>query len=137
MNINNMKGEKVTGDKLEFIFNRQMELLKKYLDIEEKNGLVHTKDVPVNLDSFQGQARLKDFAWRITEELGEGMNCLKNKPWKQTFVPTDGEHFKEELIDAFHFFVELLISTGIGADELVNYYSRKSQVNKFRIDSNY
>lgn len=137
MNVNDANDEKVTGDKFDAIFKRQLELMEKYHDIERKNGLLQTEELPVNLNDPKGQARLKDFAWRITEELGEAMNCLKNKPWKQTQIETDIVHYKEEIGDAFHFFIELCILSGMDADELLNIYLRKSQVNMFRQRSKY
>jgi hypothetical protein len=137
MNVNDAKKENVQGDKLDAIFQRQKELMEKYHVIEEENGLLQTKLCPVNIDSQHGQQRLKDFAWRITEELGEAMNCLKNKPWKQTHMETDTVHYEEEIVDAFHFFIELCILSGFDADSLTDMYLKKSQVNQFRQRSQY
>lgn len=137
MNIDDVKEIKVKGDKLEAIFIRQKELMNKYHKIEAKSGLMQTDKVPVDIDSPAGQARLKDFAWRITEEIGEAMNCLKQKPWKQTHMETDVVHYLEEIIDAFHFFIELCILSGLTADDLCIFYFKKSEVNKFRQRSNY
>ncbi|MDE2098833.1 MAG: hypothetical protein KGL39_16390 [Patescibacteria group bacterium] len=122
---------------LRIIFGRQRNLMAKYEGIEESNGLLQTHDIPVDLNSAKGQARLKDFAWRVTEELGEAMNCLKNKPWKQSQMLTDIDHYLEEIADAFHFFVELCILSGIDAEKLYDLYFRKSEVNHFRQRSNY
>lgn len=137
MNINDVQSQASSGDKLEAIFKRQKELMEKYHPIEAKAGLLQTHDVPVNMHDPKGQARLKDFAWRITEEIGEAMNCLKNKPWKQTHMETDVPHYQEELADAFHFFIELLILSGIDAEKMYDLYFRKSEVNKFRQESKY
>ena len=137
MNIKDVETPVNMGDMLCSIFRRQMELMKKYHPIEKSNGLLITEDVPVDLDDKLGQQRLKDFAWRVTEELGEAMNCLKNKPWKQTHMETDKEHFYEEIADAFHFFIELCIIAGLDAEKLYDLYFRKSEVNKFRQRSKY
>ena len=137
MNVLDAEKEQITGDMLETIFNRQKELMKKYHKIERDSGLLQTESVPVSLNSRFGQARLKDFAWRITEELGEAMNCLKNKPWKQTHMETDRVHFEEEIIDALHFFIEMCILIGFDARSLTEMYLKKSLVNKFRQESNY
>ena len=75
MNITHVEETTVNGDKLVAIFNRQKELMTKYHDIEERSGLLQTSDCPVNLDDKKGQARLKDFAWRITEEVGEAIDA--------------------------------------------------------------
>ena len=124
-------------DKLHLIFRRQLELMDKYHVIEQLNGCLQTQDVPVDIQSHCGQQRLKDFAWRITEEIGEAMSCLKNKPWKSTPMQTDVTHYKEEIADAFHFFIELCILSGIGPHDLYELYFRKSEVNRFRQESNY
>ena len=124
-------------DMLTAIFNGQRKLMEKYHHIEKSVGLLQTEDVPVNLHSHKGQARLKDFAWRITEEIGEAMSCLKNKPWKQTQMETDVIHYYEELSDALHFFIELCILSGIDEKMLYDLYFRKHSVNLFRQRSQY
>lgn len=140
MNINDI-AEKVevpkVKDKLEAMFEMQRELITKYLPIEEKAGFLHIKGVPVDIDDPAGQDRMKETAWRIVEELGEAMNCLKNKPWKQSPLATDQLHFYEELADFLHFSLELFIEAGLDADKLFRLYFLKSQVNKFRQESNY
>ena len=89
-------------DRLESIFMRQRELMEKYHVIEDKNGLLLCKDIPVGLHDKFGQARLKDMFWRFTEELGEAMDAF-----------VDPVHFHEELVDALHFLVEALILSDI------------------------
>ncbi len=134
-NLQTNEGEE--EDMLSQIFRRQMDLMEKYHKIEASNGCLITPDVPVDLHSHLGQHRLKDFAWRITEELGEAMNCLKCKPWKVTPMATDVQHYKEEIADAFHFFVELCILSGISPQELFELYMKKNAVNQFRQGSGY
>lgn len=101
MNINHAVEEKVGGDLLKAIFDRQKSLMGKYHDIELKSGLLQTEDCPVNLDDKRGQARIKDFSWRVTEELGEALDAKANK-----------DHYQEELIDGLHFLTELTILAG-------------------------
>ena len=135
--IQNIMPDRFPHDRLGTIFTRQLELMEKYHDIESKNNPHMCKEVPVDIQSYAGQNRLKDFAWRITEEIGEAMSCLKNKPWKATPMETDVDHYKEEIADAFHFFVELCILSGIGAHELFHLYFKKAEVNRFRQRSGY
>lgn len=221
MNITHATTEKVKGDKLEAIFTRQKELMEKYHHIEANSGLLQTEDCPVNLDDKKGQARLKDFAWRITEELGEALdalyneqdqvhyieelidglhfltemtilagkdwdticldvehqyedrletlvdnsllafnsengnvsfpgttmnfiqnlgmmcNCLKNKPWKQTQMETNQENFYLHLDRVWFSYCGILVTSNLTADDIVDIYLKKSQVNKFRQRSNY
>ena len=123
-------------DKLEAIWLRQSQLRAKYSEIERERGF-HVPNGIANLDDRHDQLFLKDFAWRITEELGEAMNCLKNKPWKQTEMETDKEHFIEEIIDGFHFYIELMQWIGLTPDKVFELYSQKSRVNQFRQRSQY
>ena len=219
MNITHAVEEKIEGDRLKAIFNRQKELMDKYHDIEKRSGLLQTEDCPINLDDKKGQARIKDFSWRIIEEVGEALdayyarddvhfveelidglhflteltilsgfdlcekykvkegeintdgldilfvegkhrritkgdiritqdvtelvmqlgmmcNCLKNKPWKQTNMLTDKENFYKHLEEVWKVYFSLL-SVKMFANDIVNVYMKKSQVNKFRQRSNY
>lgn len=110
MNITHAIEENVSGDMLEAIFGRQNELMIKYHDIELRSGLMQTEDCPVNLDDKRGQARIKDYSWRVTEELGEALDAR---------LQDDLPHFKEELIDGLHFLTELSILSGIGVDNII------------------
>ena len=103
MNITHAVKENVTGDKLVAIFNRQKELMDKYHDIEKRSGLLQTESCPVNINDKKGQARIKDFAWRVMEEVGEALDAN---------VANDFEHTVEELIDGLHFLTELTVLSG-------------------------
>lgn len=108
MNINHAVEEKVEGDLLKAIFDRQKSLMGKYHDIELRSGLLQTEDCPVNLDDKRGQARIKDFSWRVTEELGEALDARTNK-----------DHYQEELIDGLHFLTELTVLAGKDYDTIL------------------
>ena len=136
MNINDIEVDAPSdGDKLENIFARQQELEDKYGPIETANG--HPVPASTNLNDYERQRYLKDAAYRVVEELSEATNCLKNKPWKSSPVITDEEHFYEEVSDAFHFFIRFCINANISAEGLYKLYFKKSEVNKFRQESNY
>jgi len=81
--------------------------MDKFHRIENNNGVLLTGKIPVDLQSFRGQARLRDYAWRITEELGEAMHAQ------------DPDYRREEIVDALHFLVELCIASGLEAREIV------------------
>ena len=210
MNITHAKKEKTNKESLRAIFDRQKELMEKYHDIEFRSGLMQTEDCPVNLDDKRGQARIKDFSWRITEEIGEALdaienesgesallhfheelvdglhfltemtiltgydlpeyttlkdlieegsyrdcyslndlvsdhvmylgmmcNCLKNKPWKQSMMKTNKENFYKHLKLVWSNYVAILTSQDLTEEEITDLYLRKSQVNQFRVRSNY
>jgi len=126
------------GDLFKAIFDRQLELMEKYHDIEKRRGanVVEPKNFG-SIDSRFVQWRIKDLAYRTVEELSEATNCLKAKPWKQSEVATDRTHYYEELVDALHFFIELCITSGLDAEDLALLYLKKAEVNAFRQRSNY
>ena len=123
-------------DRLVEIFKRQTRLEEKYKDIEIKNGAL-VLPLPLDVHTFQGQVRIKDLIFRIADELFESSNCLRNKAWKTTHVATDEAHFREELIDGFHFYVQLFIELGMSAEDVYQLYCKKNKVNQFRQGSNY
>lgn len=135
---NHVEGFSPDIDMLRKIFDRQAELQKEYYKIERKTcPHFEPEKVPVEINSYLGQDQIRQrFFWTIIE-IGEAVDCLKNKPWKQTMVETDVEHFREEVADALHFFVEACILAGITAPDLFSLYMRKSEVNKFRQRSKY
>ena len=108
MNINHATPETVEGDLLQAIFLRQKSLMDKYHHIEARSGLLQTEDCPVNLDDRRGQARLKDFSWRVMEELGEALDAKAHQ-----------DHYQEELIDGLHFLTELTILAGRDYDTII------------------
>lgn len=119
VNIKDFKAPEIKGDKLEAIFRRQKELMKKYHVIEAASGLLQTYNVPVDLNDAKGQARIKDFAWRCTEELMEGMDAFQHKI-----------HFEEEIADAFHFLVELVILSGFTATDMATHLALSGDEDK-------
>ncbi len=137
MNTKDFPAIEPDGDMLKAIFEHQHKLAVKFNEIEDRNGLLICKDIPVNLHDRFGQDRLKSFAWRVTEELAEAMGCLKNRAWKLTHYQTDEDHYYEEIIDALHFFVELMILSGFTPESVYALYTQKKQVNDFRIRSRY
>jgi hypothetical protein len=79
--------------------------MEKYQDIESANGFKVLRVTPVDLHDSHAQHILKDYAWRVTEELTEATQALDEHP-------DEPLHFDEELADAYHFIVELMIMTG-------------------------
>lgn len=125
------------GDLLKLMFEKQAGLLEKYRDLEEKFLGHPIPPHPFDINGRAEQIHIKDMMWRITEELGEAANCLKLKPWKSTPMVTDEAHFLEEVVDAVHFFIEMLILIGFTPETLAKMYLQKEAVNRFRIASNY
>lgn len=82
------------------IFDKQREIANKYKDIENMGTLLDEKD---NVNTAFGQKWIKDFSWRVTEEIAE---ALEAKNIQHSL------HYQEEMIDALHFLTELTIIAG-------------------------
>ena len=111
-------------DMLDLIFERQHSLAIKYLPVEKENGLLQTEIFPGDLDDRFSQARMKDFAWRVQEELYEALEALVIH--KDNMV-----HFVEEMIDAVHFYVELCLFCGYDTKTIKEFYAIPDDVDKF------
>ena len=126
MNVDDFEVTLPKGDKLLLIFNHQRDLMEKYHYIEEVNVGHKVPSAPyghglegpgktwkwlhaggLDINDRAAQLRLKDFAWRITEEITEATEALEEK---------NRIHYLEELIDALHFSVELLCLCGISPE---------------------
>lgn len=96
--------------RLQEIFSRQQDLIHQFQPVEIENGFNLVTGFPVDISHRFGQYRIRDGAWRLTEELVEAtMSLEEQKGW---------DDFCVELIDGLHFLVELCIACGIGPDHL-------------------
>lgn len=133
------------GDMMVTIFSHQRQLMNRYHEIEEKNlghAIPYSADYygpycgALDVDDRASQLRFKDFAWRVTEELTEATLALNED---------DVTHYEEELIDALHFAVELVILCGLekelgfkdSGDSLSWYFSNAEQPPVNRVFSVY
>lgn len=126
MNINDVTEEIEVPKSFEgifkAIFDKQAALAQKYKDIENMGDLLET--TANNVDTAKGQKWIKDFAWRVTEELAEAFEAYEFANLQYTEEPEIAEeailHFKEELADALHFLVELSIIAGYNEEIVTN-----------------
>jgi dimeric dUTPase (all-alpha-NTP-PPase superfamily) len=88
------------------IFEAQRELMNEFHAIESANGFRVESSVPVDLDNPHDQLRLKEFAWRISEEVGEAVLAL-------TQHGMSSKQYREEISDVMHFYAELCLIAGI------------------------
>lgn len=70
-------------------------------------------------------------------QIGLAMNCLKNKPWKQTEILTDVPKFTRLMKQALHDFIRMCICIDIDDQKLTDLYFKKAAVNSFRQRSKY
>ena len=99
---------------------------------------IHLYDVENRVDPINiCQDKIKPDLFDIVPYIGELTNLLKQRPWRESQYPVDLLTFKNRWCDLLNVFLLTLIRQGIGFDILSNIWSKKYQVNKFRIDSNY
>lgn len=115
MNVNDFEAPECPStwrDVLAQIFQRQAELMIEYKEIEQ------LPDAPLKIHLANSQRIFKDFAWRTTEELTEAFEAYI----KHADLLVQTQHRNEELADALHFFVELLIFAGISVEQCLEVY---------------
>lgn len=114
MNIHDFQAAEFTPNWLDHIFEKQNALIVKYAEIEKMPS------VPMSIHTREGQKWIKDFLWRVTEEMAESFEAFIMLG-AETSNPETADHSKmeahithniEELIDALHFLVELIIIAG-------------------------
>lgn len=67
----------------------------------------------------------------LEDELHEALAEVGWKPWA-TSRHVNREAFLGEMVDAFHFFINLLIVTGYDGQDLMKAYEQKSMINEQR-----
>ena len=119
-------------DKLEQIFQKQAELMDKLI-MNDK-----LPEAPVDVTSKSGQRLIKELIWAMVEEMAEASFILKNRSHRFTdHTDVDYAHFKEELADAFAYFIEICIYAGLGPDELFQEYAAKNAIVQKRVKDGY
>lgn len=119
-------------DTLKDAFRRQKELMELLIRGDK------LPEYPVDITSKYGQKLIKELIWAMVEEMAEASFILKNRSHRFTdHTDVDFAHFKEELADAFSYFMEICIYAGISHDELFAEYCRKNFIVKKRVEEGY
>ena len=122
-------------DKLDQMFKLRelfMESLK-----EAKPGIY--PDWPVDIKQKENQQLLRDTALKGVEEMFEALGHLKNwKPHRNTEIEEfDRDEFLEEIVDAFNYFLSILVLTGVTSEELFATYVKKDDIIHKRLQTGY
>lgn len=123
------------NDKLEKMFEMQEAFMQRLKSIQDG----FPQQWPLDLRTKQAQIDCKNVVFDSMQELFEAIRELKNsKKHRQTELNEfDRAKFGEECVDAFKFFLELLIFVGITPDELFDMYCKKDAAIHRRIDERY
>jgi dimeric dUTPase (all-alpha-NTP-PPase superfamily) len=107
-------------DKLDYIFKMQEDLQKR---------------LGYNYKEFNNNYFNLMFIGAITE-LCEMLEKTKWKPWKKS-ANNDITEIQKEIIDAWHFLINLSIHAGMSSDYLFNMYINKNNINHERQKNGY
>ena len=95
-------------------------------------------EYPVDLSTKNGQRFIKECVWNMVEELAEASFTLKNRQHKLSDdTDVDFAHYLEELGDAFAFFIEICLLSGISSQTLFEQFQVKSGVVRKRLEEGY
>jgi len=107
------------GKAFEHLFELQLVLVDHYTKIEK------LPSYPIDINTKIGQDIIKDFSARIIEELGEGfesyllmLDMFHMGILEKEMIP-HLQNFNEEMADALHFWLELMIFSGYGCKDLM------------------
>lgn len=89
-------------------------------------------------------AYIKEYSVHLNQEVNEALYELPFfKPWKDYngMEPEDVDRafdaFVEEMIDAWHFFMNMLLPLGVSASQFYDAYVKKNMINHKRQDDGY
>lgn len=122
------------------MINKLDKMLKNQKQLQENTMGYSFKDM-----TPQGRARyIKDMILWATDELHEALHELPYaKDWSKKYDKPEYNHeeqwklFKEEIIDAWHFFMNIMIAAGFTPDEIFKMYMTKSAINVERQQNGY
>ena len=122
-------------DRLSEIFNRRESFMKRL----DKSMGCDVIEWPLDLSIKKNQQHVRDMALRGVEEMFEALQHLKNwKPHRDTEIRDfDKEEFLEEVVDAFNYFLSVLVLTGVNAADLYEAYCKKDVVIHRRLKGGY
>lgn len=120
-------------DKLETMMNMQK-------SFQEKVGFNFE-----NMNDIEKSAYIKEMILWTIDEMGEALHELKYaKHWSKKYdtwsleeTQKRRENFKNEMVDSFHFFMNVLLATGMDANELFERYIEKNKINIERQNNGY
>tara|TARA_R110000824_G_scaffold400922_1_gene609950 strand:- start:1062 stop:1391 length:330 start_codon:yes stop_codon:yes gene_type:complete len=94
---------------------------------------------PLDLSQKKHQQYARDIALRGVEEIFEALAELKNwKPHRQTEVAEfDKDKFLEEIVDAFNYFLTLILLAGFDHQDLFEMYCTKDKIINERLETGY
>lgn len=124
-------------DRLEEMFKLRREFMRALSQLRPEASF--SGDAPLDLSKKDNQRHIRDISLRGVEEVFESCGLLKNwKPHRATEIEDfDREAFLEEWIDAFNYFLSVLILSGFDAEDVFRMYVQKDRIIHERLKTGY
>lgn len=138
--LDNHKKNIEIGDKLEYIFDKQRKLISQDHLVSQTENPDKTTPVPAGLDSENKMRRLYEMeepfaGYRIfmisSALLHEVVELQRETNWKwwKKNKAMETEKIQEEVVDLWHFLIQLSIETGLDPEKLISKYIDKNKEN--------
>lgn len=102
--------------------------LQAMLNTQEAFQMYINGKKPVEMEGDERARFFTDMTAALIFELGEASNEIGWKPWASD-RSLDHDKYVGELIDAWHFFMNLMLIAGVTEEELYDRYMEKMNVN--------
>ncbi|HEY6534300.1 MAG TPA: dUTPase [Candidatus Nitrosocosmicus sp.] len=129
---NNSQIKNKTHDKLDILFNKQNELFKKNINNNNKNKMNNLYDIE---EPFEGY-RIFMLSSALIHEAIELQRETNWKWWKKTDQLNENK-IQEEIIDLWHFLIQISIEVGLDSETVVEKYIEKNLKNIKRQENDY
>lgn len=122
-------------DRLKEMFS----LRESFMNLLEESRPGSYPEWPLDISTKQSQQVLRDTALKGIEEMFEALQHLKNwKPHRTTDMPEfDKQEFLEEVVDAFNYFLSVLVLVGVNEEDFHKAYTLKDEVIRSRLENGY
>jgi len=131
IDIDNLKTED-KKDMLEILFNKQKELYKKKQLANSENKMKNIYEIKEPFDGY----RIFMLSSALVHEAIELQRETNWKWWKKE-KSIDDQKIQEEIIDIWHFLLQLTIEAGIDSKKLMEIYLKKNKENLNRQEKGY
>lgn len=107
------------------------------MEIDKLNKMfAMQKELQEKLSVTFDQGYINIMALALEDEIHEALRETPWKPWKKNQTMNQ-ENYKKELVDAFHFFMNMCIAGNVTANDLYNGYIEKNKENHERKEAGY
>ncbi len=121
------------GDKLDLLFDKQSELFKKQLENgSAENKMKNLYEIKEPFDGY----RIFMLSTALLHEAVELQRETNWKWWKKE-TKTDIDKVQEEIIDIWHFMIQVSIEAGLDSKKLIEKYMEKNRENLARQERGY